>query len=162
VDLGEAVDRQGVGDELHHEPRQPLASAGEEAGVVDAAQSRVGEAPEDLELAEESLRALGLEPAGPLELHRHRPRGLLLDPLIHPSHPPLADDTHEPHSADARADERIGGGRGQGLLDELPQRLEVESAFSRAFGGGLRGGVDSLTRGITRIATTVIHGQGPQ
>ena len=73
MDLGEAVDGEGIGDELHHKPWQPFASAGKEAGVVDAAQRRVGEGPEDLELAEEALRAFVLEPAGPLKLHRHRP-----------------------------------------------------------------------------------------
>ena len=148
VDLRVAVDRQGIGDELHHKPRQPFAPAGEEAGVVDAAQRRVGEGPEDLELAEEALRAFGVEPAGALKLHRHRPRGLLLDPLIHPSHAPLADDAHQPHASHGRADERIGGGVGDGLLDELPQRLEVESARGAHIRGRRRGAV-ALRHGLT-------------
>ena len=117
--------------------------------MVDAAQRRVGESPENLELAEEALCAFGVEPAGALKLHRHRPRGLLLDPLIHPPHSPFADDAHESHASHGRADERIGSGGREGLLDELPQRLEVEAARGAHIRSRRRGGAVALRHGIT-------------
>jgi hypothetical protein len=84
------------------------------------------EPPEDLRFLGKPTEQVTRPEAGPQHLHGDLAISPVALPLVDASHPPFAEDAHEPHPLDLTAEERVGRFSGRGLA-QLPQGFESEA-----------------------------------